>query len=219
MGSFVLALTGSVEPGLKAVVLVGGGNLDGPGEYWDRSKPLCQGLPYQALSFFGDRGAAIYALHAARGPLLIYNGLADSVVNIPNTGEPFFADLRRRTQALASAGKPVFETGFEPGISHSPFFVTRPVALWLEKHLDFPAWSASAIEKMPLSTISEWSQANSVSLDPLYAVTDREGGTPALGKNIPGLTREQLSVIPDSPWQSESRRMTIDHWERAVRAR
>jgi hypothetical protein len=219
MGSFVLALTGAIEPGLKAVVLVGGGNLDGAGEYWDRSKPLCQGLPYQALSFLGDRGAAIYAMHAARGPLLIYNGLADSVVNIPNTGEPFFADLRKRTAAMAPHGAPVFDTGFEPGISHRPFFVTRPVALWLEKQLDFPRWTAADIGKMPVSLVSEWSKRENVALDPGYSMADREGGTPALGEKVPGLTREQLSVIPSGRWEVERRRMTIDHWEQAVRGR
>ncbi len=161
MGSFVLALSGAVEPKLKAVVLVGGGNLDGPGEYWDRSKPLCQGLPYQALSFLGDRAAALYAMHAARGPLLIYNGLADSVVNIPKTGEPFFQDLQRRTLALAPTGASVFETGFEAGISHRPFFVTRPVALWLEKQLNFPEWTEDKIRAMPVTLISEWSNISS----------------------------------------------------------
>jgi len=86
MGSFVLALTGAVEPRLRACVLVGGGNIDGVDGYWDNSKPMCQGLPYRSLRFLGDRGAVIYALHASRGPTLIYNGLADSVVDLRNLG-------------------------------------------------------------------------------------------------------------------------------------
>jgi len=95
MGSFVLALTGAVEPRLKACVLVGGGNLDGLDGYWDSSsKTMCQSLPYRSLRFLGDRGAMIYALHASRGPTLIYNGLADSVVSIDKHGKPFFTDLR-----------------------------------------------------------------------------------------------------------------------------
>src|SRR5437868_1422649 len=59
MGSFVLALAGAADERLKACALTGGGNLDGPGEYWDKSKPMCQGLPYQAIGFLGDRPAAI----------------------------------------------------------------------------------------------------------------------------------------------------------------
>ena len=38
--------------------MVGGGNLDGPGGYWDASgKAMGPGLPYQSLAFLGDRGA------------------------------------------------------------------------------------------------------------------------------------------------------------------
>ena len=80
MGSFVLALAGAVETRLRAAVLVGGGNLDGPDEYWDRSKPMCQGIPYQSLRALGDRPAIIYALHASRGPTLVFNGLEDDTV-------------------------------------------------------------------------------------------------------------------------------------------
>ena len=69
MGSFVVARTGAVETRLRACVLAGGGNLDGPDGYWDRSKPMCQGVPYRSLAFLGDRPAALYALHADRRAL------------------------------------------------------------------------------------------------------------------------------------------------------
>jgi len=62
MGSFILAVTGAIDERLCACVLVGGGNLDGIDGYWDNSKPVCQGIPYQSLAFLGDRPAAIYAL-------------------------------------------------------------------------------------------------------------------------------------------------------------
>src|SRR5215468_10265421 len=64
MGSFVLSLTCAVDDRIHACVLAGGGNLDGPGGYWDGSKPMCQGIPYESLSFLGDRAAVIYTLHA-----------------------------------------------------------------------------------------------------------------------------------------------------------
>ena len=96
LGSFILGLTGAIEPRLRACVLVGGGNFDGPEGYWDRSgKKMCQSTPYRSLSFLGDRPAAIYALNARRGATLVYNGLADTVVSIPGQGESFFADLRQ----------------------------------------------------------------------------------------------------------------------------
>ena len=99
MGSFVLALAGAVEPRLRACAMVGGGNLDGPGGYWDGSKPMCQGLPYQSLSFLGDRGAVLYALQVARGPVMIWNGRVDSIV--AKAKDPFFADLRTHARQLA----------------------------------------------------------------------------------------------------------------------
>ncbi len=44
LGSFLVSLAGAIDTRLHACVMVGGGNLDGPGEYWDRSKPMCQGI-------------------------------------------------------------------------------------------------------------------------------------------------------------------------------
>ena len=35
LGSFIVSLTGAVDTRLRACIAVGGGNLDGPGEYWD----------------------------------------------------------------------------------------------------------------------------------------------------------------------------------------
>jgi len=84
MGSFVLGLACAAETRLKACVLVGGGNLDGDGGYWDSSsKKMCQAIPYHAMRFLGDRGAALYDLHAAT---LVWNGSADEVVSIPKMG-------------------------------------------------------------------------------------------------------------------------------------
>jgi hypothetical protein len=68
MGSFVLGITCAVDPRLNSCILAGGSNLDGPAGYWDsRSKKMCQAIPYQSLTFLGDRGAVLYNLHAARG--------------------------------------------------------------------------------------------------------------------------------------------------------
>src|SRR4029077_4698971 len=186
MGSFVTAIAAAAADRLKACVLVGGGNLDGPGEYWDRSKPMCQGIPYQSLAFLGDRGAALYDLHASRGATLIFNGAEDTVVAIPKMGRPFFEDLRNRTVKLHGSDKNVFDFGFEPGAEHRPYFVTRPVALWLQSKMRFPNWTTRAIAKMPETHISEWAQKENVFMDRLYATELREGGTRTLGTGIPG---------------------------------
>ena len=218
MGSFVLALTGAVEPRLQACVLVGGGNLDGVDGYWDNSKPMCQGLPYRSLRFLGDRGAVIYALHASRGPTLIYNGLADSVVAMDRHGEAFFADLRQRTVQVHGGDDGVFDTDFVAGASHRPYFITRPVALWLEKHMDLPNWTAESLSTMPTTHIAEWAQKHNISMDKLYATKDREGGTPALGNDIPGYQREDLSVFTPEQWRSYKQRFVFETWVDAARS-
>ena len=218
LGSFVLALTGAVETRLHACVLTGGGNLDGPNEYWDNSKPMCQGMPYRSLEFLGDRPAAIYALHAARGPTLIWNGLADTVVNMDRTQPPFFDDLRTRTVRLRGKADGIFDTGFTPAASHRPFFVTKPAVLWLARQLRFPNWDLEKITAMSETHISEWAAANGVFMDKGYVSEDREGGVRALGTGVPGFTRESLTAFSEEEWQAQKQRLIIEAWESAARA-
>jgi hypothetical protein len=202
---------------LRACVLVGGGNLDGVEGYWDNSKPMCQGLPYRSLLFLGDRGAVIYTLHASRGPTLIYNGLEDSVVAMDRHGRAFFAELRERTVQLHGGDDGVFDTGFVEGASHRPYFITRPVALWLEKHMDLPNWTPESLAEMPITHISKWAQKHNIPMDRLYATEDREGGTPALGDKIPGFQREDLSVFTPEQWLSHKEELIFETWVDAAR--
>jgi dienelactone hydrolase len=221
LGSFLCAVAGAVDPALFACVPTGGGNLDGEGGYWDRSKPMCQGMPYQALRFLGDRPVALYALHACRGPTLIVNGTADSVVGIPTNmhDEAFFRDLQERTAKLKGDRAGLFEFLFVPNASHRPFFVTRPVALWLERQLDFPNWTEAEIRAMPETHIAPWARAHDVAVDKLYATEDREGGTQALGANVPALSREVLSVFSRDEWERQKGRLIYESWVEAGRAR
>lgn len=216
MGSFVLGLACAVETRLNSCVLVGGGNLDGPGGYWDSSsKKMCQALPYQALQFLGDRGAVLYNLHADRGATLIFNGSADEVVSIP--GPAFFEDLRKRVIAMHGSEHNVFEFGFNPGTSHRPYFLQRPVALWLEKHLKFPNWTAESIARMPETHISEWAAENGVFMDKLYATEMREGGTRALGSGIPAVPHEKLDALPRDEWEREKDLYIYETWLKNAR--
>ena len=219
MGSFILSITAAVETRLKACVLAGGGNLDGPDGYWDRSKQMCQGLPYRALSFLGDRPAVIYALHAARGPTLAVNGLEDTTVAIPQHGPAHFAAVHERAARLRGTSDGLFETDFIPGAGHRPWWVTKRVALWLERQLDFPAWTGADIQAMPETHIAEWAQQNRVEMDKLYVIEHREGGTRALGAGVPGLTREQLSVFTTAEWQRRKDTLVHESWLREAKAR
>jgi len=225
LGSFVVGMTGAVETRLHVAVLVGGGSFDGPGGVWDNNKPMCVGIPYQSLLFLGnrpkvllDRPAVLYALHAARGPAFVYNGIQDSTVAIPRLGgKPFFDDIYNRTARLRGSTEGLFDYDFTGG-AHRPNFVTRPVALWLEKHLDFPNWTRSDIEAMPVTHISEWARQNGVEMDPMYSSEIREGGTLALGEGIPGLSREMLCVFTPKQWQRVKSKLIYESWLRAAKA-
>lgn len=218
MGSFVLGLTCAVETRLHACVLAGGGNLDGPGGYWDSSnKKMCQAIPYQSMMFLGDRGAVLYELHAARGRTLIINGTADDVVS--GAGPPFFEDLRKRTIALHGGDTNVFDFEFVPGGGHRPYFLTRAAALWLEKRLRFPNWTAESIANLPDTHIMEWAAQNHVSMDPLYATELREGGTRALGTGVPGVPHDHMNALPRERWERDKDKYIYETWLKEALAR
>ena len=160
----------------------------------------------------------IYALHASRGPTLVYNGLADSVVAVDRHGKVFFAALRQRTVQVHGGDDGVFDTGFVARASHRPYFVTRPMALWLEKHLDLPNWTPESVAAMPTTRITQWSQKHNISMDRLYATEDREGGTPALGNDVPGYQREDLSLFTPEQWRSHKQRLIFETWVDAARS-
>ena len=215
MGSFVVSVACALETRLDACVAVGGGNLDGPGGYWDSSsKKMCQAIPYQSLSFLGDRGAVLFALNARRGAMLIHNGTKDDVIAV-STGVPnFFADLRARTIHLLGSDKGVFEYSFTTGGGHRPYFVTRPVAEWLNRRLHFPSWDAISHDE---TKIGDWAKKNGVPMDKMYADDHREGGTIALGKNVPYVTHDQLNAVPESEWTAQKSDFILESWFDRVR--
>jgi dienelactone hydrolase len=214
MGSFVLGITCAIETRLHSCVLVGGGNLDRPGGYWDRSNhTMCQAIPYKSLMFLGDRGAELYHLSAMRGGTFVFNGTADGVVTSePEGPQAFFEDLRKRTIALHGGDKNVFEFGFEPGAGHRPYFVTRPPAQWLENQLHFPNWTAAGIASMPETHIGEWARKEHVFIEPAYNTEVREAGVHALGVGIPGVPRDQLNAVPPGQWEHDKDQFIYETW-------
>jgi dienelactone hydrolase len=198
MGSFISGLACAVDAQINSCVLVGGGNYDSVGGYWDNSRKMCQGLPYQALRFLGDRGAALYDLNATRGATLVLNGTDDAVVAVSKMGPPFFEDLRRRTIARHGSDRNVFDFAFVPGGGHRPYFLTRTAALWLEGRLDFPSWTRESIDAM--------------------GETRTEDGTVALGLDVPAVPRDSLMALPRDRWEREKDRYVYENWLRAARA-
>jgi hypothetical protein len=198
MGSFISSLACAVATDIHACVLVGGGDLDGPGGYWDSSsKKMCQSTAYRALSFLGDRGAAIFALNAKRGPTLIWNGTDDTAVDIVHHGQDFFDKLHVATIARLGNSKDVFDFGFTPEGGHSAYFLSRPVALWLNEKLKFPDWTKKQILALPETDIH---------------------GLRALGDHIPAVPRDDLHAVPDTVWASEQDSYIYETWVRRATA-
>ena len=215
MGSFHSAIAGAIaggsDPRIHALVLSGGGNLDGPGDYWDSSpKIMCQSGPYKALSFLTDRGADLYALNQDRGATFIMNGTADKVVTSHNNLEPYFVTLRDRTAAVSGTRANLFETWWFPEAGHRPNFVTRPGALWLEDHLQFPNWTAASLKALPEISISEWNEKSSA--------TTGDDNFLAVDVSVPHLIRDQLQAVPLAEWEQHKADFIYDSWVERARA-
>ncbi|MBV9156903.1 MAG: alpha/beta fold hydrolase [Acidobacteriaceae bacterium] len=213
MGSFISSLVCSVDTRVHACVLVGGGDLDGPGGYWDSSyKKMCQSIPYQSLKFLGDRGALLFALMAKRGPTLVWNGTADKVVDIPNHDQSWFQDLRKRATTELGSSRGVFEFGFTPEGGHRPYFVTKPVAVWLEQQLHFPNWTRKQIDATPERHIMDWAAKNGLTMPSSLKNENGEGGTMALGNDIPAVPRADLHALPEPVWEAERDNFVYETW-------
>jgi dienelactone hydrolase len=217
MGSFVSSIACAVDLQVHACVLAGGGDFDGPGGYWDSSNKMCQGIPYKSLQFLGDRGAVIYALHAKRGPTLVINGGADEVVDITHHGQDFFEDLRRRAIREAGGSKDIFDFSFIQGGGHRPYFITKPAALWLEERLKFPNWTRKEIQGMPETHIAEWAAKNKINA-PSLSDERNEGGTLALGNDVPAVPRDELYAVPEAVWESQQESYVYETWVDHARA-
>lgn len=215
MGSFVTALSCAVDTGIPVCVLVGGGNLDGPSGHWDtKSKPMCEAIPYRSLSFLSDRGASLMALSAKRGPSLIHNGSEDRIIEIDKQGPDFFPQLRTRTAQMVGNARNVFEIQWTPSGGHRPYFLTRPVALWLQEKLRFPNWTKKEVTEMPETKLSTWALTTGSRKTTDAEYEHNEGGTMALGTDVPALDRAQLHAIPDAVWQNNQERYIYESWVR-----
>jgi hypothetical protein len=69
---------------------------------------------------------------------------------------------------------------------------------------------------MPETKISAWAAKTNVPIDKLYATEEREGGTSALGDDIPGYTPEMLSALPRDEWESRKKDFILETWVAAA---
>ena len=213
MGSFISSLAGAADPRIHALLLVGGGDLDGSGGYWDSGHAvMCQAGPYKALNILGDRPAVLFTLNARRGSTFIINGTNDTVVDIPHHEQDFFDALRQRVIALNGSDRGVFTTYFDPGASHRPSWMTRIAAEWLGTQLHFPYWSESGIASQPVNSIKDWASAVGYPLSKSSSREDRDAGIQALIGNVPLMTSEQTDVLSPAQWQSRKSEFIYANW-------
>jgi len=220
MGSFVASLAGAADPRIHALLLVGGGDLDGVNGYWDNGHAImCQAAPYKALRFLGDRGAILLTLRARQGDTFVINGTADTAVGIPTHGPEFFADLRARVVALNGGEKGVFTTYFDSGAGHRPSWVTPLAAKWLNTELRFPAWRKTNVDALPTVHVRDWATKVDYPLGKSADRGDRDAGIVALQADVPMLTAEQLNVFPREEWERNHIDLVYSSWlERTARA-
>ncbi|WP_419805269.1 alpha/beta hydrolase family protein [Terriglobus sp.] len=218
MGAFVAGIAGALDRRVHAVLLSGGGVYDGPHEYYDRGKLPCQAPPYRALGTLGDRGAVLYALNASRGPMLVMNGDADTVMDMAHHPPAWFAAVRQRAIALRGSETDMFTTVLYPGVSHRTSWVNRDGVLWLNRTLRFGLWDDAAIRSAGTTHVATWAKANGVTIAPNYMREDREGGLDAVGTGYPALSVAQLTVLPEAEWQAHADEYTYAGWAAKTRA-
>jgi dienelactone hydrolase len=208
MGSFTSVLAGAADPRIHALLLTGGGDIDGPDGYWDRSAIMCQGGPYRALSFLGDRPAVLYTLNARRGNTFIINGTNDTVVDIPHHEQDFFDALKLRVIALNGNSHGVFETSFDPGASHRTNWMTLVAAEWLNKNLHFPNWP----RQPPVEPMRAWAERVGYTLNKNSTRDDRDGGLPIIVANVPLLSQDQLNILSPADWDRRKSEFVYSTW-------
>jgi dienelactone hydrolase len=219
MGSFISSLTGAADPRIHALLLVGGGDLDGPGGYWESSHAvMCQSGPYKALSILGDRPAVLFTLNARRGDTFILNGTNDTVVDIPHHGPDFFAELHSRVVALNGGDRGVFTTYFDPGASHRPSWVMPVAAKWLNDELKFPNWRHRNVDQLPTMTIGAWAQKVGFVLNKSSSREDRDAGMHALQADVPLLKAEKLDVLSRDQWERRKEEFVYASWVKRATA-
>jgi dienelactone hydrolase len=213
LGSFVAVLTGAIDFRIHAILLNGGGDLDGPGGYWDSSNDvMCQSGPYKALRFLGDRAAVIYTLNARRGTTYIVNGAEDTAVDIPHHGVDFFQNLQARVVAMNGTKRNVFATYFVPRSGHRSNWLMKTAVIWLDNNLHFTQWSSREISAWPETMIRDWAAKTGVTINKRYLGDDQVGGIVTLKLDVPKLSQQQLDVLPMGEWERERKQFIYSTW-------
>ena len=158
----------------------------------------CSRMPYEAIahSMSFNEFNALVAPHAAT---LHINGDRDSIIDVAEDGRAVVRRTRAAVagarQILADAGiEGVIETHFVREACHQPFIITRPVAEWLQLHLQ------TAEEQRPIPDeivkLGDWVDAHGLRLERLYDTELRQRGTRAIDVGAVYRTPAELACFP-----------------------
>ena len=64
----------------------------------------------------------------------------------------------------------------------------------------------------------DWAEQTGHPIDRLYATEVREGGTMAIGADIPAIARNQLDVFTPAEWETMKDTYTFDAWLKKIGA-
>jgi dienelactone hydrolase len=219
MGAFVSGISGAIDPRIHAVLLSGGGTYDDLSDgakTFDGGRLPCQTSAWKSLRVLGSephlRGAVMYALNADRGPMLVENGSADEVMDIPHHTPEWFAAIRQQAIALRGSDRNIFITHVDDAKGHRTAWVERPAVEWINQQIHFANWNAATIAVLPAVRIGDWAKVNAVEFSKNYERDDREGGLMALGGALPAIARDQLMVLPAADWEKLRTELTYESW-------
>jgi dienelactone hydrolase len=219
MGAFVSGISGAIDPRIHAVLLSGGGTYDDLSDgakTFDGGRLPCQTSAWKSLRVLGSephlRGAVMYALNVDRGPMLVENGSADEVMDIPHHTPEWFAAIRQQAIALRGSDRNIFITHVDDAKGHRTAWVERPAVEWINQQIHFANWNAATIAVLPAVRIGDWAKVNAVEFSKNYERDDREGGLMALGGALPAIARDQLMVLPAADWEKLRTELTYESW-------
>jgi len=58
-----------------------------------------------------------------------------------------------------------------------------------------------------------------VPIDKSYATELREGGTRALGEDVPAVPHDRLNALPEDRWQRDREKYVYETWVKAAQAK
>ncbi len=163
---------------------------------------MCQGGPYQALSFLPTRVRFSTHCISEFGETLVLNGVEDNLVATPHHGPSFFADLNARVAALTGGARPAIETRFYAGVGHRPSWVNRDAAEWLNARLRFPDWRGEPIDSLGETHIGVWAAATGARINHGYETEKTEAGVQAVGRNFPAPPPQRAGRVPEAEWSA-----------------